>query len=147
MLCMETIAKIRRRRLIDHDSISQIARDLGLARNTVRKALRSGGDAPEYQRVSQPRPQLGPYLALLDQWLEAEEKLPAREQRTAQRLYEALQIEGYAGAVDSVRRHVKRFYARRRAVEAFIRKSLPPARHTSLTGATSTWSSAASISS
>jgi DNA-binding phage protein len=40
---METLVKIRRRRLIDHDSISQIARDLGLARNTVKKALRSSG--------------------------------------------------------------------------------------------------------
>ena len=103
MLCMETIGKIRRRRLIDHDSISQIARDLGLSRNTVKKALRSSDEAPEYQRVRQPRPRLGPYLPLLEQWLEAEEKLPEREQRTAQRLYEALQIEGYAGAVDSVR--------------------------------------------
>ena len=40
MLCMETIGKIRR--LIDHDSISQIARDLGLARNTVKKARQTG---------------------------------------------------------------------------------------------------------
>jgi transposase len=105
---METLGKIRRRRQIDHDSISHIARDLGLARSTVKKALRSPAEASEYQRVSQPRLQLGPYLELLDQWLEAEEKLPAPEQRTAQRLYEALQIEGYLGAVDSVRRHVQR---------------------------------------
>jgi transposase len=130
VLCMETIGKIRRRRLIDHDSISQIARDLGLARNTVKKALRSGWDVSEYQRVCQPRPRLGAYLPLLDQWLEAEEKLPAREQRTAQRLFEALQIEGYAGAVDRSRRS--------------FRRSLLPARPTSLTGAMSTWRSAAS---
>jgi hypothetical protein len=43
--------KIRRRRLIDHDSISQIAPDLDLVRNTVKKALRSDGDVPDYQRV------------------------------------------------------------------------------------------------
>ena len=42
MLCVETIGKIRRRRLIHQDSISEIARDLGLSRNTVKKALRSG---------------------------------------------------------------------------------------------------------
>jgi transposase len=126
VLCMKTLGKIRRRRLIDHDSISQIARDLGLARNTLKKALRSSAEAPEDQRVRQPRPQLGPYLPLLDQCLEAEEKLPAREQRTAQRLYEALQIEGYVGAVDSVRRYVKSFYARRRPVEAFIPQVFAP---------------------
>jgi transposase len=126
VLCVETFGKIRRRRLIDHASISHIARDLGLSRNTVKKALRSDGEAPEYHRQSQPRPRLGPFLPLLDQWLEAEEKLPVREQRTAQRLYEALQIEGYAGAVDSVRRHVKVYQARTRGVEAFIPQSFAP---------------------
>ncbi len=127
MLCVETIGKIRRRRLIHQDSISEIARDLGLARNTVKKALRSGGEPFEYRRQRQPRPQLGPYVALLEQWLEAEQKLPVRERRTAQRLYEALRIEGYAGAVDSVRRHAKRYLARTRAVEAFIPQSFAPA--------------------
>jgi transposase len=126
VLCVETIGKIRRRRLIQQDSISEIARDLGLSRNTVKKALRSGGEAPEYRRERQPRPQLGPYLGLLEQWLEAEQRLPARERRSAQRLYEALQIEGYGGAVDSVRRHVKRVLARTRAVEAFIPQSFAP---------------------
>jgi transposase len=123
---VETIGKIRRRRLIHQDSISEIARDLGLSRNTVKKALRSGGEPFEYQRRRQPRPRLGPHLGLLDQWLDAEQKLPARERRTAQRLYEALQIEGYGGAVDSVRRHVKRYRARTRAVEAFIPQSFAP---------------------
>jgi predicted transcriptional regulator len=50
VLCMETIGKIRRRRLVDHDSISEIARDMGLSRNTVKKALRSDGEPPEYRR-------------------------------------------------------------------------------------------------
>lgn len=87
MLCVETIGKIRRRRLIHQDSISEIARDLGLSRNTVKKALRSGGEPFDYRRQRQPRPRLGPYLGVLDQWLDAEQKLPVRERRTAQRLY------------------------------------------------------------
>ncbi|MGH6892100.1 MAG: IS21 family transposase [Dongiaceae bacterium] len=123
MLCVETIGKIRRRRLIHQDSISEIARDLGLSRNTVKKALRSGGEPFEYRRQRQPRPQLGPYLGLLERWLDAEQKLPARERRTAQRLYDALRIEGYGGAVDSVRRHVKGYRSRTHAVEAFIPQS------------------------
>ena len=99
---------------------SEIARDLGLSRNTVKKVLRSDGEALEYRRVRQPRPQLGPYREQLDEWLEADRKRPSRERRTAQRLYEALRIEGYAGAVDSVRRHVKQALARHGAVDAFI---------------------------
>jgi transposase len=124
---VETIGKIRRRRLVQGESISAIARDLGLARNTVKRALRFEGEAYEYQRRRQPRPQLGPYLATLEAWLEAEEKLPAREQRTAQRMYEALRLEGYAGAVDAVRRHMREFERRRHPVAtAFIPQSFAP---------------------
>ena len=117
VLCVETIGKIRRRRLVQGESISGIARDLGLSRNTVKRALRHEGDAFEYQvRRSQPRPKLGAFVATLEAWLEAEEKLPARERRTAQRLYEALRLEGYAGSVDTVRRHMRAFERRRHPV-------------------------------
>jgi predicted transcriptional regulator len=44
VLYVETIGKIRRR-LINQESISEIARDLGLPRNTVKKVLRSDGRA------------------------------------------------------------------------------------------------------
>ena len=66
MLCVETIGKIRRRRLIQGESISSIARDLGLARNTVKRALKVEGDEYEYRRARQPMPKLGPFKALLD---------------------------------------------------------------------------------
>ena len=72
MLCVETIGKIRRRRLVQGESISAIARDLRLARNTVKRALRVEGEAFEYRRTRQPQPKLGPYVATLDAWLEAE---------------------------------------------------------------------------
>jgi hypothetical protein len=54
--------------------------------------------AYQYQRVRQPRRKLGPFLATLEGWLEVEATLPAPEQRTAQRLYEAQCVEGYTGA-------------------------------------------------
>jgi transposase len=127
VLCVETIGKIRRRRLVQGETISAIARDLRLSRNTVKRALRGEGEAFEYRRKHQPRPKLGAYLATLESWLEAEEKLPARERRTAQRLYEALRIEGYSGAVDAVRRHMRAFERRHHAVAtAFIPQSFAP---------------------
>ena len=127
MLCVETIGKIRRRRLVHGESISAIARDLGLSRNTVKRALRFEGDAFEYRRSRQPRPKMGPYLATLDAWLEAEEKLPARERRTAQRVYEALRLEGYSGTAATVRRHMRAFERRRHPIgTAFIPQSFAP---------------------
>jgi hypothetical protein len=37
----------------------EIARDLKVSRNTVRKVLRSGETSFEYERIVQPRPKLG----------------------------------------------------------------------------------------
>ncbi len=109
---METIGKIRRRRLVQGESISAIARDLGVSRKTVKRALRFEGDGFEYRRTCQARPKFGPFREILEGWLAAEEDLPARERRTAQRIYEALCVEGYTGAVDTVRRQMRAFEIR-----------------------------------
>jgi len=66
VLCVETIGKIRRLRLVHGDSISAIARDLGLARNTVKRALRFEGEAFEYRRKRQPQPKMERYRGTLE---------------------------------------------------------------------------------
>ena len=60
MLCMETIVKLRRRHLVKGESISAIARDFRLSRNTVRKYLKAETE-PRYQREHQPIPKLGAF--------------------------------------------------------------------------------------
>jgi excisionase family DNA binding protein len=42
MLVVETVGRIRREHLVKGKSIKEIARDLKISRNTVRKILRSG---------------------------------------------------------------------------------------------------------
>jgi transposase len=59
MLVVETIGRIRREHLVKGKSIKEIARDLKISRNTVRKVLRSGATSFEYEREVQPRPKLG----------------------------------------------------------------------------------------
>ena len=56
MLIVETIARIRREHFIKGKTIKEIARDLKVSRNTVRKVLRSGETSFEYERAVQPRP-------------------------------------------------------------------------------------------
>ncbi len=55
---MEFIVEIRRRHLVDGESISSIARNLKKSRPTVRKALKTLSE-PVYHRVFQPLPKLG----------------------------------------------------------------------------------------
>lgn len=112
---METIGKIRRRKLVKGQSISSIARDLNLSRNTVKKYLKAEAE-PAYRRQSQPNPRLGEFQARLAIWLEQDSQRPKGQRRTARRLFEDLQREGYAGAYDSVQRYVKRWKASHAAV-------------------------------
>ena len=110
MLHMDLIAEIRRRHLVSKESISSIARDLKLSRPTVRKHCRTR-DEPRYQRRQQPTPVLGAFQERLEGWLSTERTLPKTQRRTAQRLFEGLQAEGYRGAYDSVQRFVRRWKA------------------------------------
>jgi transposase len=105
---VETIGKIRRRGLRDGESISGLARSLQLSRNTVRKYLKDGVEQV-YKRKPQAGPQLGPWCGRLDEWLRGDGLLPKARRRTARRLFECLQAEGYAGAYDSVQRHVRQW--------------------------------------
>ena len=107
---MELIAEIRRRHLINKESISSIARDLKISRPTIRKHLKTEAE-PVYERQQQPLPKLGEYCQILEQWLSTERHLPRAQRRTSQRLFEGLQAEGYRGAYDSVQRFVKQWKA------------------------------------
>ena len=105
---METINKVRTRHLVQGKNISEIARELSLSRNTVKKYLKD--DYPlSYQREKQPKPLLGSFHSQLLDMLNHDAKLPVHRRRTAKRLFAMLQELGYQGAYDSVQRSVKAF--------------------------------------
>jgi transposase len=109
MLIVETIARIRREHFIKGKTIKEIARDLKVSRNTVRKVLRSGETAFEYEREVQPRPKLGRWAADLDGLLASNVAKSAREQLTLIRIFEELRERGYDGGYDAVRRYARRW--------------------------------------
>src|SRR5438128_439620 len=109
MLVVETIARIRREHFIKGKTIKEIARDLKVSRNTVRKVLRSGETSFEYERLVQPRPKLGRWAAELDGLLAGNAAKVAREQLTLIRIFEELRGRGYDGGYDAVRRYARRW--------------------------------------
>ena len=107
MLVVETIGRIRREHFVQGKSIKEIARDLRLSRNTVRKVLRSDETSFSYERRVQPRPKLGRWKEQLDRLLAANVEAPAREQLTLIRIFEELRALGYDGGYDAIRRYAR----------------------------------------
>ena len=107
MLSVDMIARIRRAHFVDGKSIKQITREMGLARNTVRRVLRTGETKFTYERQVQPRPKLGAWTEELERRLSANERLPSRERLDLIRVFEDLQERGFTGGYDTVRRYAR----------------------------------------
>ncbi len=79
MLIVATVGRIRREHFVQGKTIREIARDLKLSRDMVRKVLRSAETGFSYGREVQPRPELGRWTEGLDRLLAANAEAPARE--------------------------------------------------------------------
>ena len=142
MLIVETIARIRREHFIKGKTIKEIARDLKVSRNTVRKVLRSGETSFEYERQVQPRPKLGRWAVELDGLLAANAAKPAREQLTLIRIFEELHGRGYDGGYDAVRRYARRWSKERgqSTAAAYVPRARIASSRTSATWSRQRWS-------
>ncbi len=94
---MEMIGKVRRMRLRDRLSLSEIARRTGLSRNTVKKWLKEPEAAmPKYQRRDTAG-KLTAFEAQLQEALQGDARRPKRDRRTSRALFAQLKAQGYAG--------------------------------------------------
>jgi transposase len=88
--------------------IREIARETGHSRNTIKKVLKK-----EYtgysKRREQPYPVLGPYLKIIDSWLEEDKDKLKKQWHTGVRIYNRLRAEkGYSGSISTVLHYVKK---------------------------------------
>ena len=125
---VDTIARVRREFYVRGRSIKEICRELDISRNTVRKILRSGATAFEYERSVQPQPKIGPWREELDRLLAVNAARSSRERLTLIRIFEELRGLGYDGGYDAVRRYARVWQRDRAAtsVGAFIPLSFAP---------------------
>src|SRR5579864_5410928 len=90
MIGVDVIGEIRRGYFDQHRPIKEIVRMLSVSRATVRKVIRGRSTEFKYERGVQPAPKLGEWVEVLTEILERESKLPRRERRSTQRLFEEL---------------------------------------------------------
>jgi len=104
---MDQYEYIRTAQRVYGASISELARQTGHSRNTIKKALR--GEAWGYkERNEQQFPVLGPYRTLIEEWLKKDKEQPKKQRHTARRVFNRLRAEqGYQGSESNVRRYVR----------------------------------------
>ncbi len=130
MITVDTIGRVRRAHFVDGKKIKTIARELRLARNTVRSIIRGSGETERrYARREQPMPQLGAFVPRLEALLAANVQRPKRERLTYQRMFDELRLEGYQGGYDNVRRYARVWLEREneRTAEAYVPLAFAPA--------------------
>jgi transposase len=125
---VDTIARVRREYFVRGKSIKEIARELHVSRNTVRKIIRSDETAFEYERSVQPQPKIGAWREHLDRLLTTNAARPRRERLTLLRVFEELRGLGYGGGYDAVRRYAAAWGRRQSAATAaaFVPLSFAP---------------------
>lgn len=126
MISVEAREQMRRAYFLEEKSVRQIARELKIARKTVRKAI--GSAEPATYTLSEPRPSpvLGPYKARIDELLAAAESMPRKQRYTGHKIFELLVAAGYRGAESSVRAYIGRRRREKRKPQVFLPLEFDP---------------------
>jgi transposase len=118
MLTVDHFALIRQLRR-DGLTIRQIADRLHRSPKTILKALTHPEPKPYTLAEPRPAPVFGPYRAIVDAILEADQSAPRKQRHTASQIHRRLVAEyGFPGSYDPVRRYLKEKRLDRR--ETFI---------------------------
>ena len=126
---MEQFEQIRRDRDREGLSIRALAKRHGVHRRAVRQALASPLPPAKRAPVGRPAPKLGPYRALIDEWLRADREAPRKQRHTAKRIWRRLVDEHGANVAEvTVRQYM---HARKREMgwrsgRCSCRRPMPP---------------------
>jgi transposase len=106
MLTLDDWQSLRWLHFREEKSIRWISRQFGLSRQTVKKYLQEP-DAPRYKiATARARPTTGPWLAQINEIIEADKSAPRKQRHTAKRIFERLVERGYTGSERSIRQMV-----------------------------------------
>jgi transposase len=126
MLIVDQHAAIRHAYYNQDKSIREIARELQVSRQSVRKALSSPAPVPYTQSVPRSAPKLGPFHARLATLLDEQARQPRKQRYTAHRIYQILQAEGYSGSEARVRGYIAERTCAQRVPKTFLPLEFDP---------------------
>jgi transposase len=126
MISVEDRERVRRAYFLEKKTQRQIAREMKMARKTVRKAIASAEAAQYSLRRPRARPVLGAYKARIDELLREAEQMPRKQRYTGHKIYTLLQGEGYTGAESTVRAYIGRQRRRQKRPQVYLPLEFDP---------------------
>jgi transposase len=126
MLIVDQHAAIRHAYYHEDKSIREIARELQVSRQSVRKALAAPAPRPYTQILPRAAPKLGPFHARLAALLEERTRQPRKQRYTAHRIFQILQSEGYTGSEARVRGYIGALTSAQRVPKTFLPLEFDP---------------------
>ena len=104
---MDDIERIRRLVLVEGFSQREVAKQLGIARKSVRKAVQRADPFEYTLKVPRVCPILDPFKPVIDAWLEQDRKAPRKQRHSGARVHERLVAEhSFQGSLRSVSSYV-----------------------------------------
>lgn len=126
MLTVDQHAAIRHAFYNEDKGIREIARDLGVSRQSVRKAITSLTPPRYTQSRPRPAPKLDAFreriLALLDE----QAAQPRKQRYTTGKIYQLLTAEGYIGSESRLRAYIGELKQRRKRPKTFLPLQFQP---------------------
>ena len=107
MLLMDDFERIRRLVLVEGVSQRAVARQLGIARKSVRKAVERPCPIEYTLKVPRACPILDSFKPIIDAWLDQDRQAPRKQRHSGARVHERLVAEhGFQGSLRSVSSYV-----------------------------------------
>lgn len=126
MLTMTEHAMIRHAYYVEGKSIRRIARELHIARQSVRKALDKAEPTPYTCTTPRTAPKLGPYRERIAELLATNATLPRKQRYTSHRIFTLIQAEGFTGSESTVRAYVSKQRQQQRRPATFLPLEFDP---------------------
>ena len=123
---VEDYENIRRAYFIERQSIRQIHRQLGVDRDTIRKAIVN--PVPQPYTLKQPReaPVIGPYQQKITELLDESDQQKRKQRYTAHKIYDLLHQAGYSGSEGAVHNYVSQARRSRKQRKSFLPLEFDP---------------------
>jgi transposase len=126
MLIVDQHAAIRHAYYNQDKSIREIARELQVSRQSVRKALDSPAPTPYTLTAPRSAPKLGPFHARIDALLQERNRQPRKQRYTSHRIFQILREEGYSGSEARLRGYIAQLTAAQRQPKTFVPLEFDP---------------------